>query len=231
MFHSHKDFAVYRPAEAARILGIAPGKVHRWLGGYRYSRGGQEIEQPALWTPEYPDEEDGLYLGFRDLIEIRFVDAFSRAGLNKNAIRALLSKAREWIGQDYPLSTTKFKTDGRTLFLEVWEGGDDGEVRTIDLRDGQHAFRSVVLPSFKDLEFEGGLVSKWYVAGKDQSIAIDPNIAFGQPVIESTGIPTARIYEAFFAEGEERAVARQFEVSLAAVRNAIAFEKRIAAKQ
>ncbi len=231
MFQGHKDFSVYEPAEAALLLGVNSNKIRRWLNGYKYVRDGTQIAQPPLWSPEYVDEE-GFYLGFRDLIEIRFVEAFSRAGLNRRSIRHLLVKAKEWIGQDYPLSTSQFQTDGKTLFLEVWEDGEDiDQGRTIDLRDGQHAFRSFVKPSFKDLEFEAGSVSKWYVDGKNNLIAIDPKIAFGQPVVESLGIPTARLHEAFIAEGSLRTVAQQFEVPLSAVQSAVRFEQSLAAKR
>lgn len=231
MFQGHKDFSVYEPAEAALLLGIKSNKIRRWLNGYKYTRNGAQIVQPPLWKPEY-DGEEGFYLGFRDLIEVRFVEAFSRAGLSRKSIRHLLAKAKDWIGQDYPLSTSQFQTDGKTLFLEVWEDGEDvDQARTIDLRDGQHAFRSFVRPSFKDLEFEAGSVSKWYVDGKENLIAIDPKVAFGQPVIDQGGIPTARLYEAFVAEGDARIVARQFEVPLSAVRGAVRFEQSLAAKR
>jgi hypothetical protein len=48
---------------------------------------GKEVKIPPLWTPELPAFEDHVELGFRDLIELRFVKAFVRAGLGLKAIR------------------------------------------------------------------------------------------------------------------------------------------------
>ncbi|WP_298396770.1 DUF433 domain-containing protein [Sphingobium sp.] len=225
MFQRHQDFAVYQPSEAARLLGVQPSKIKRWLGGYEYRRGDRVVEQAPLWISEYSNLDE-IYLGFRDLIEIRFVVAFVRAGLDKNSVRSLLAKARTLIGHDYPLSTRQFQTDGRTLFLEIWDHGREGETgHAIDVRDGQHAFRSLISPTFKDLDFDQGVVSKWHVAGRRKRISIAPEVAFGQPVIDDTGIPTFRLLEAYEAEGDEAIVARQFEVSISAVRSAIEFER------
>lgn len=230
MFQSHLDFAVYQPGEASRLLGVQTAKIKRWLSGYSYRRGDKIVEQAPLWIPEHTGHDE-LYLGFRDLMEIRFVQSFVRAGLGKNSLRSLLAKARDMVGHDYPLSTRRFQTDGQTLFLEAWgnEQGSSTE-QTIDVRDGQHAFRSLISPTFKDLDFDEGVVSKWHIAGRRKGISLAPTIAFGQPVIDETGIPTSRLLEAFEAEGDEAAVARQFEIPLAAVRSAITFEQELANK-
>lgn len=225
MFQRHQDFAAYEPAEAARLLGVQPSKIKRWLGGYEYRRGDRVLEQPPLWISEYSNLDE-FYLGFRDLIEIRFVIAFVRAGLGKNSVRSLLSKARTFVGHEYPLSTQQFQTDGKTLFLEIWDHDrEDRAGHTIDVNNGQHVFRSLISPTFKDLDFDQGVVSKWHVAGRRKRISIAPEVAFGQPVIDDTGIPTSRILEAYEAEGDEVIVARQFEVPVSAVRSAIEFER------
>lgn len=224
MIQDHKNFAAYEAAEAARILGISSQKIRRWLCGYKYTSHGTQKYQQPLWHPEIQNSDD-LYISFRDLIEIRFVDAFVKAGLSKNSVRLLLANARSLIDSDYPLSTTQFRTDGRTIFLETLSESD--EYNAVDVKNGQHVFQSVVRPSFRDLVFDDGIVTKWYVNGKSKKIAIDPDVAFGQPVIDETGIPTARLFEAFLAEGSERIIAQQFEVPLSAVRNAIEFERQI----
>lgn len=221
---NHSNFAVYQPSEAARLIRIPAGQIKRWIDGYTNSTETTRKEHPPLWERRYSDSDE-CYLGFLDLIEIRFVNAFVKAGLTVQTVRVLLNKARDVINSDYPLSSQKFKTDGKTIFLELLE---KDKTKTIDIRDGQHSFHSFVKPSFKDLDFESEVVSKWYVQGRDKKVSIDPNIAFGQPVVDTTGITTARIKEALEAEKDIKTVARIFEISTTQVRHAVEFERRIA---
>lgn len=214
----------YTAGEASRLTGISAPRLRRWLAGYHYRLEERSGEQPPLWTPQH-DGGEALTLGFRDLIEARFVNAFVNAGLSLFAIRQLLDHARDVVGDTHPLSTKQFQTDGRTLFLEVWK---DDEAGLIDLKNGQRAFHSVIKPSFKDLEFEHDAVSRWYIAGVGKPIIVDPAIAFGQPTLKGTGIPTVRLADAVKAEGgNEALVARQFDVSVAYVRQAVTFERRL----
>ena len=81
----------YTVPEAARLLKIAPRNINRWLGGYTYKGG----RMPPLWTPELPAFEDHLEIGFRDLIELRFVNAFLEAGLGLKTIRHCLDYAQD----------------------------------------------------------------------------------------------------------------------------------------
>ncbi|MFC4290827.1 DUF433 domain-containing protein [Sphingorhabdus arenilitoris] len=226
MEFNHTNFASYQPAEAARLTGVSSQRIKRWLEGYTSGSGTSAKNQPPLWNSRY-SEYDDCYFGFLDLIEIRFVDAFVKAGLSIQAVRTLLSRAREIAESDYPLSTHQFKTDGRTLFLEVW-GSDDA--KAIDVKNGQLAFHAIVKPSFVDLEFDSNSVTKWYVSGRNKQISIDPNLAFGQPVVDQTSIPTARLWEAYQADGDVKSVARQFEISLRQVKHAIEFEHRLASQ-
>lgn len=224
MGFARSDFAVYQAHEAARLIGISSSRIKRWLEGYVYKLDGESRTQPPLWQSKYDNAGD-LYLGFEDLIEIRFVDAFVKAGLSLQAVRGLLAQARVIVDCDYPLSTHQFKTDGRTIFLEIWERD---KARAIDVKDGQHAFHAIVKPSFRDLEFDENAVVKWFIDGKDKRVSIDPNIAFGQPAIDKTGIATARFFEAYKAEGNLKTAASMFEIPLAAAKQAIEFELRMA---
>lgn len=225
MQSAYENLATYRLPQASRLIGVSSNRLKRWLEGYTTKTGDSSKVHAPLWNAKY-NEDDECYLGFEDMIEARFVDAFVKAGLSIQAIRTLLERARQIAKTDYPLSSHQFKTDGRTIFLEVWEADD---AKAIDVKNGQHAFHAIVKPSFRDLEFDSNSVTKWYVAGRDKKISIDPNLAFGQPTIDQTGVPTGRLWEAFLAEGDLRRVANQFEVSYAEAKHAIEFEQRLAA--
>src|SRR5688572_30485935 len=109
----------YTVPEASRLLKIPAVNIRRWLGGYTYRRGkALGVELAPLWTPQLPSDNGHLQLGFRDLIELRFVQAFKNAGLNLIVIRNCLEYARTLVGDERPFSTRLFRTDGKTIFLE-----------------------------------------------------------------------------------------------------------------
>jgi len=217
----------YAVSDAARLLKASPRSIRRWLGGYTYRQDGKVHTVPPLWEPELPRTEDHIELSFRDLIELRFVKAFVDAGLGLKAIRNCLDYARECVNSDRPFSTSRFRTDGRTIFLESLEKSEDG--RLLDLKKRQFAFKRVIERSFKDLDIEDNAVARWRPFKGKNSIVVDPNRAFGQPIAASYGVPTVALADAAEAEGSVERVARLFEVSTAVVRDAVRFERDLRA--
>jgi hypothetical protein len=183
----------YTAAEAARLVGTPPRNIRRWLTGYSY----QGRHMPPLWEPQLPQFEEGLEIGFRDLIELRFVDAFVKAGVGLKAIRNCLSYVRECVRDDRPFSTRRFRTDGRTIFLEGLK--QSGESELFDLKRRQFVLPNVIERTFKDLDLEDDAVVRWRPFRGKRSIVIDPERAFGQPIAERYGVPTAVLADAVAA--------------------------------
>src|SRR5436305_6279153 len=102
---------VYSVPEAARLTGVSSRRIRRWLQGYSYSAGGAPHTSPPLWRRQIASQES-LILSFRDLLEVRFVDAFRRHGVGWKAIRVAAECAAEIVQDSYPFSTRRFKTDG-----------------------------------------------------------------------------------------------------------------------
>lgn len=213
----------YTVPEAARLLGMAPLNIRRWLGGYTYKQGDKEISMPPLWVPQLPKVDHHIELGFRDLIELRFVNAFTKAGLGLLTIRNCLDYAKECVQDDRPFSTRRFETDGRTIFLDSLR--KNGEDELLDLKKRQYVLKHVIERSFKDLDIENDAVTRWRPFNGKSTIVIDPKRAFGQPIAAKFGVPTAVLADAVKAEGSIPRVAQLFEVSPAVVRDAVKFEK------
>jgi len=223
------DVGFYTVPEAARLLRVTARSVNRWLGGYTYrDKDGASIAAEPLWLPEIPKYGANLELSFRDLIELRFVTAFVSQGFGLRVIRRCLENARRILNEVRPLATRKFRTDGRTIFLEALVQESDEANGVIDLRDNQLAFRAVIEPTFKDLDFEGDLVARWRPHRGRKTIVLDPKRAFGAPILADYGIPTAALAAAANANGVEGA-ARLFETTVPLVREALLFETSLAA--
>jgi uncharacterized protein (DUF433 family) len=219
----------FRRQSDASHKSIARQTVVRWLRGYDYDdRSGVRRHSEPLWHPDYANDDHVVEVSFRDVIELRFVKAFRDAGLSLPTIRECFNRAVEEVRDERPFSTQRFRTDGKTIFLEITNTVREGEL--IDLRHRQSVFHRLVAPSLHDLEFDADIVAKWYPLGMARkSIVIDPTRAFGRPIISNGGVPTQVISDAVRVEGSPDKVSKLYDVPLAAVREALAFEQRLAA--
>lgn len=212
---------LYTPADAARLTGVNAGKIVRWLRGHHANR----TTYPPLWQPQIDLADGKVYLGFRDLMEVRIADAFIRTGLSAQKVRRAIDIAREILGFDRPLSTSHFRTDGRSVFLRMAEDDTD---RLIDLFRKQYEFREVVEPSFKHVDFaDDGTPRRWWPLGRQGHVVVDPERAFGQPVESTTSIPVAALVMAVASEGSAQAAAAAWGVPVSAVRSALEFSSRV----
>ena len=222
---------VYTAPEAARMVGMSPQTLRRWLLGYDHAKRGEDVrhERP-LWEPQYsPSEEDGVFLGFRDLVEARIVNALRGKRIGLPTIRICLDRAREIVGQDHPFSTSQFKTDGKTIFLEITRGLEEPQL--IDLKRSQGVFSRVVAPSLADLDFGPNGAERWWLLHGKKTIVADPARAFGQPIIADVGITTARVAQAVEAEGSVEKVAQLYEIKPRLIRDALAYEQSLGLKR
>jgi uncharacterized protein (DUF433 family) len=210
----------YTIPEAARLLGMTPMRLRRWLYGYEYDGG--EGAQPALWRPQYDPADDGQLIGFRDLIEARIVDGLRRAGFGLPTIRSCITSARDILGDEHPFSTTAFKTDGRKLFLDIANSVDDPIM--YDLKSRQRVFRDVVLPSLSGLDFGPEVAERWWLVPGRRTIVADPERSFGQPIVAESGLLTSRVVQEVKAEGTPERVAKLYELPVRAIRDALRFE-------
>lgn len=227
----------YSAVESVRLLnftrpGLPPARrlsrhtVARWLRGYSHSEDGSHHSEP-LWKPDYQNHDDQIELSFRDLMELRFVKTFRDLGIGLSAIRDCYRRAVDEVQDDRPFSTQRFRTDGRTIFLEITEKDHDG--RMIDLKKRQQVFRTMIEPSLRDLEFDASAVARWYPLGiRRKAVLVDPRRSFGRPIVEH-GVPTGILAEAVKTEGSVEAVASLYEVPRTEVRSALEFEQRLAA--
>jgi uncharacterized protein (DUF433 family) len=229
---------VYGATEAVRLINfhrhpdaprrsISPQTIRRWLRGYDYLAGDDRRHSDPLWVPDYANDDDTLELSFRDLIELRFVKAFRDVGLGLPTVRECFKRAVEAVNDTRPFSTRRFRTDGKTIFLEITKGVQEGEL--LDLKRRQSVFHRLVEPSLHGLEFDADIVARWFPLGMSRNVVIDPTRSFGRPIVTQGSVPTEILHQAVAVEGSPERVARLYEVPLGAVRDAIAFQTQLAA--
>lgn len=220
---------LYTFREAALLTKIPTRDLRRWLYGYSYrDTEHSPVAAAPLWKPELTEESvDGV--SFHDLLEVRFVHAFRKHGVSLQAIRLASERARELFKMNYPFTSRQFRTDGRTIFASAIE--ETGETELLDLVKQQYAFRKIIEPSlYAGIEFnQDQVATRWYPAPRSKAIVLDPTVAFGKPIVTNGSVRTSILYDAFIAEGDKSLVAKLYEVPVAAVNAAVAFEESLAA--
>ena len=214
---------LYTGAEASRLLHLPPAKVRRWLGGYR----GAERDYAPLWVPQLPKLDDQLGLGFLDLMQLRVVArVVEETDISLQKLRRALTLARDLAQHTHPFTTARFRTDGRSLFVEI--GRETDTPQLYDVLGRQYGFHRIIEPSFKDVDLDVE-ITRWWPLGKQRSVVLDPHRSFGAPIGSASGIPTAALALAAERHGSPREAARWYPPATEReVRDAIAFERRLA---
>jgi uncharacterized protein (DUF433 family) len=219
---------IYSLGDVSRLTGVSTGRIRRWPRGYRYRSGKKTYTSPPLWQGQWRPIERCLALGFLDLIEVRFVDAFLHAGISWATMHQARARAQDVFGVSHPFCTCRFVTNGREIFVQLHQ--QTGEVSLMDMVKQQHVFSQIMNPFLKELEFaDGSGLARWWPLGDKRLVVLDPTRNFGRPIIETNGVPTEVLANAMKASRSLADVALWYEVSDEAVRDAVDFEQRLAA--
>jgi uncharacterized protein (DUF433 family) len=213
---------IYTIPDVAELVEAEQAEVRIWIEG---RKGRQD---PVI------DNQVGrigrkVAVSFTNLMELRFVAFFSKAGVRLNEIRRIMGEVRNEIAHPHPFATrTVFATDGRKIVAKI--GRQNGVEAIYDLRTKNYEMGVVVLDTLKkDVEFdpEGEAISWRPRPRTAPNVIIHPSFAFGHPILRESGIPTATIADAVKAEGGVADVAVLYDVPVKQVREAMRFEKSL----
>jgi uncharacterized protein (DUF433 family) len=216
---------LYTVPEASRLTRISTGKIRRWIKGYDFRTSGSIRHSDAVWQGEIKPLENKLALSFRDLLELRFVDAFIRAGVSWRAMRRAHTNAQSELRTTHPFCSNRIFTDGRSILLR--QGEEDSDEALVNLATDQKEFSRIVEAFRKELEFSGADIV-WWPLGKQRQIVLDPKRNFGQPTVTKSGVPAATLARSVKANSSQELVARWYEVHPDEIRDALEFEESLA---
>ena len=108
------ESGIYGVSEAAALVGATERKVRGWVTGYKTAGIGPLIDNEIGWL-------DGrLAFSFTNLMEIRFVAFFVKAGVQLRYIRAIMQEVKRELDHPHPFATrTVFRTDGKKIVAEI----------------------------------------------------------------------------------------------------------------
>lgn len=218
------ETGIYTVPEAARLLSIPQRKLRGWVSGY----------SPARLDPLIQNEigklDNALALSFVNLMEARLIHAFAQQGVSVKSIRCMAEEARRFLDHPHPFATDiLFRTDGKKIFIVVAE--KTGDKRLYDLKSKNWAFYDILSDQLKEgvVYDTNGNAEAWQPRKKiAPNVVIHPKIAFGQPILRESGVPTRALLDAFSAEGETyESVSAWYDVPVDQVKEAIRFEMEL----
>lgn len=213
----------YTLAEGARYLKLAAATLRSWVLGRHYptARGSghfRPLISPASRRP--------LLLSFRNLVEAHVLRSLrTDHGVSVTELRLALEYAEKHLNIERLLLRKELCTDAGRVFLERY-----GEL--IDLSaSGQLAMRHLFDEHLKRVEWDEWKfpVRLYPFLSKDtpsheRSIAIDPQIAFGRPVVLRMGISTSVIAERIDAGETPAALSADYDLSPSEIEQAVIYE-------
>lgn len=220
---------IYSVSDVARLTSIDSRKIMRWLRGYEYHNRTRRGASKPVFQSDYGTVNGKVALSFLDMVEVRFVDAFRKHGVSWRAIRIASHKAAEMLDFDHPFSMRKFLTDGKTIIARI--AHEENDVELIDLVTDQYAFDKIITPYlYEGLDFsKHDTATRWWPLGKKHSIVIDPQRSFGKPILDKYNIPTSTIAASYKGNKSYSEIAKWFEIDQRTVKEAVDFERKLAA--
>jgi uncharacterized protein (DUF433 family) len=212
----------YSYSESDRIAGVSRGTSKRWLKGYQYlGPDGRIVQRPPVSVGEEPVEPG---VSFLELVEVAAIGRLKDAGFSLHQIRVIVDRCEEIFGAPRPLVTLRFRVDGRAAFVQA-----DDSLVNLGLTRGkrQRAWEEVLSPFLVTIEYEDGIARRWWPRGQEHHVLVDPEIGFGYPVVEGTGIRTEIILEQFRAGRDPDEIAADFNLTSGQVLDAIRFETQL----
>ncbi len=218
-----KNVPAYPLAEAAHFLRLPTATLHSWVVGRRYPKAeGVGHFRPLIQAAAYRPP----ILSFWNLIEAHVLRALrTDHGVSLRDVRRALTYAERELRIERLLLNRQLLTDGGKLFLDHY-----GELINLSA-SGQLAMRRVFEEHLKRVEWGAQFPIRLYpfVTGATDSsartIMIDPQVAFGRPVLARVGISTHAIAERLDAGESVDDLAADYGLQRPEIEEAVLYER------
>ena len=212
---------VYGVGQASALLGMRHDKVRGWLDGYERSG----VKYPPV-IREVSTGSDVVTWG--EFVELGYLREYRRARVSLQHIRPVIQRLRAELGVLYPLAHSRPWVYERQLVLRIQEEARLDSSLAIIIRSGQELMLAPAVESYLlKVEFTDDVVARLRPAGKTSPVIIDPEFSFGRPSVR--GVATERIAELYRRGDSPDFLAEAYELPLADINAAIAYETQLAA--
>lgn len=227
------DEPAYRSAEAAHILGLPSGTVQAWCFGHDY-RNSHDGSRKLFERVITPADERLRLLSFVNLCELHLLGVIRRHHrVRLPQVRAAVDYMRGQLGEDRPLASARFKTDGVHLFVE-----HAGALLNVS-KQGLQAMRDDFERALDRVDFSQDTDCPIRLfpftrptslpEAQPKTVLVDPALSFGRPLLTKAFVRTEVIDSRFQAGDSIAELAKDYDVTAEHVEEALRFEQRRAA--
>ncbi len=210
---------MYSEAEAARLLRVPQNTLNYWLeGGVRRGK----LYRPVIRLEPQGDRPPVTWAEF---VEAGLLRSYRRdSNVPMAELRLFIDRLREQYGIPYPLADRRPFVIDRQLVHEAQDAAqlDPNFCLVAEVR-GQLVLTPASADYFNRVTWRDDLAVAWRPADDPESpVRMSPDHRFGKPAIR--GISTEVVWEHAAGGEDEEEIAQAFDLSLADVRWALAYE-------
>lgn len=212
---------VYSYREAATLTGLKHGRVREWFSP------SSERQAGAVFRSDFAGETSQPLISFLDLVDVFVAGQLRDRGLSLQTLRKMFLKLQSVLGDSHPFGRRELMFGNGELFYKGIDGSGKEEI--VEVLTGQKTFVKIIRPFLKTLSFDTNSqrATTWHIA---KDVVVNPEICFGQPVIEAKGMPTNIVATAVKAnQNNMDAVASWYGLTIKQVKSACRFEDHLRA--
>jgi uncharacterized protein (DUF433 family) len=180
---------VYTISQTARLGGVHPITVRRWL----YGSDSASTKMRPVFGEKGKLKENVAEVSFLQLAEIVVVSRFRQRKVKLETLRQAHAYACDILNLEYPFAWLHLKTDGVHVFSDFEKSHPDASLLTLD-KKGQLTLPGSVIKALELFDYEEEFAARWYPIGRNVPIVIDPRFGAGRPTIPDRRLPIASIY-------------------------------------
>jgi uncharacterized protein (DUF433 family) len=215
--------AIFTLREAAGYLDVPRSTVHAW------ARAPGSKAQLITTFPRHGAQATVPFIGFA---EAYVLSAFRRAGVPLQRIRPAVEVLSGTIGIAHALASERLYTDGAEVLYDYAANRDEDELlELVVVRTGQHQFSEIVRDYLKRITYgaDGWAARVRLPAYEHAEVVVDPNVAFGLPLVVRGGARVEDLVDRFVAGDSVADIADDFGVPADEVEDVIRVATRAAA--
>ena len=221
-FHKQQlGSGIYTIPDISNLLSIPKYKVRRYLNEYWNERSGKKFfNETYSWSVGNKIKA----VNFHTLIELYTCFHLQSLGVSPKEILKSRAAMINDLNIPYPFASDKILSDGKKIWFEFKD--------SIVKADGskQTEFVEFIREFANKIEFNSNKIAeKFWPAGKQSDVVINPHNQFGQPILNGTNINAEVIYSMYESGEPIEAIGILYDITSKQVKDAISFYTKPAA--